>query len=197
MALNLRLTVNYGLGYDTSFGLFIASGRDQSFNPALSIGLVQGIPHDYRKAFAPRLGIAQALGASRQTVLRAGVGLYFNDLAQNGWVTAFQSVNAGSLLNGPTSPSVIDPNYHTPYALHATAGVQHAFNAKWTIGADWTRETGMHGYRSYGIRRPTYFARIPVGYDGLSSGTGKRSTPDEPHGELHVVFGENLGMRSW
>ncbi len=143
------LTVNYGLRYDTTFGLFIASGRNQSYNPALSTGLVDGIPHDYRKAIAPRLGIAQALGASRRTVLRTGVGLYYNDLAQNGWVTAFQSVNDGSLLNGPRTPALIDPNYHTPYALHATAGVQHALSANWIIGADFTHETGMHGYRSY------------------------------------------------
>ena len=143
------LTVNYGLRYDTTFGLFIASGHDQSFNLALNTGLVNGIPHDYRKAFAPRLGIAQALGASQKTVIRAGVGLFFNDLAQNGWVNAFQSVNAGSLANGPLAPSLIDPNYHTPYALHATAGIQHALSANWIVSADYTRETGMHGYRSY------------------------------------------------
>jgi hypothetical protein len=164
-----RLTVNYGLRYDTTFGLFIASGRDQSFNPALSTGLVNGIPHDYRKAFAPRLGIAQALGAARRTVLRAGVGLYFNDLAQGGWVTALQSVNAGSLQHGPTTPSLIDPNYHTPYALHATAGIQHAFSANWMIGADWTHETGMHGYRSYGFEEATVFrSDNRSSYDGLS-----------------------------
>src|SRR5208283_2728922 len=61
---NSGLTINYGLRYDTTFGLFVASGRDQSFNPALGTGLVNGIPHDYRKALAPRLGLAQALGAS-------------------------------------------------------------------------------------------------------------------------------------
>ena len=82
-------------------------------------------------------------------MLHAGVGLYFNDLAQNGWVAAFQSVNAGSLANGPPGAALIDPNYHTPYALHAVAGVQHAFNANWRVSADYTRETGMHGYRSY------------------------------------------------
>jgi len=164
-----RLTVNYGLRYDTTFGLFIASGRDQSFNAALSTGLVNGIPHDYRKAFAPRLGIAQALGTARRTVLRAGVGLYFNDLAQGGWVTALQSVNAGSLLNGPTTPSLIDPNYHTPYALHATAGIQHAFSANWMIGADWTHETGMHGYRSYGYEEAAVFrSDNRSSYDGVS-----------------------------
>jgi hypothetical protein len=163
------LTVNYGLRYDTTFGLFIASGHDQSFNPALSTGLMSGIPHDYRKAFAPRLGIAQTLGGSQKTVIRAGVGLYFNDLAQNGWVTAFQSVNAGSLQNGPTTPSLIDPNYHTPYALHATAGIQHAFNANWMISADYTRETGMHGYRRYDYAEAAVFrSDNRSAYDALS-----------------------------
>lgn len=163
------LTVNYGLRYDTTFGLFIASGHTQLLNPALSTGLVDGIPHDYRKAFAPRLGIAQAFGAWQKTVIRAGVGLYYNDLAQNGWVTAFQSVNAGSLKNGPVVPSLIDPDYHTPYALHATAGIQHAFNASWMVSADYTRETGMHGYRRYDYPAAAVFrSNNRSAYDGLS-----------------------------
>ena len=28
-------------------------------------------------------------------MIRAGFGMYYNDLAQNGWVTAFQAVNGG------------------------------------------------------------------------------------------------------
>jgi len=163
------LTLNYGLRYDTTFGLFIASGHDQSVNPALSAGLVNGIPHDYRKAFAPRLGIVKTMGESQKTVIRAGAGLYFDDLAQNGWVTAFQSVNAGSLQNGPIAPSLIDPNYHTPYALHATAGIQHAFNANWMISADYTRETGMHGYRRYDYAEAAVFrSDNRSAYDALS-----------------------------
>lgn len=145
-----KLTINYGLRYDTTYGLFIASGHSQDLNPALpGNGIIFGIPHDYRKAFAPRLGIAYAPGGSSTTVFRGGVGLYFNDLAQNGWVEAFTAVNPGNLANGANPPSLIDPNYHTPYALHATAGVQHAFNANWTLSADYTLETGMHGYRRY------------------------------------------------
>ncbi|HET6929631.1 MAG TPA: carboxypeptidase regulatory-like domain-containing protein, partial [Candidatus Acidoferrum sp.] len=166
-----RLTVNYGLRYDTTFGLFIASGRDQSFNPALATGLVTGIPHDYRKAFAPRLGIARTIGASQKTVLRAGVGLYFNDLAQNGWVSAFQSVNSGTLSRAfpPPSAALIDPNYHTPYALHATAGIQHAFSTNWLISADYTHETGMHAYRNYEFLEANVFrSDNRSAYDGLS-----------------------------
>jgi hypothetical protein len=163
------LTVNYGLRYDTTFGLFIASGRNQSFNPALATGLVDGIPHDYRHAFAPRLGIAKTLGSAQKTVIRAGVGLFYNDLAQNGWVTAFQSVNSFSVEHGPTKPSLIDPNYHTPYALHATAGVQHAINRNWMFSADFTRETGMHGYRDYQFPEAAVFrSDNRSAYDGLS-----------------------------
>ena len=166
-----RLTINYGLRYDTTFGLFMASGRSQSQNPALltldglQIPLVHGAPHDYRAALAPRLGMVYALGASQKTLLRAGFGLYYNDLAQNGWVTAFQAVNTASgpcidPLNPPDgtnsgclppgSPAaLIDSRYKTPYALHITAGIQRAFNSNWILSADYTHEQGNHAYRRY------------------------------------------------
>ena len=165
-----HLTVNYGLRYDTTFGLFTASGRSQMDNPALltlqalQVPLFEhpGAPHDYRKQFAPRLGIAYALGPDRNTVIRAGVGMFYNDLAQNGWVTAFQAVNQaplpcvvptdagclGGAANGGAG-ALIDPAYKTPYALHATAGVEHAFNSHWLVSADWTHEAGVHAYRRY------------------------------------------------
>jgi hypothetical protein len=165
-----HLTVNYGLRYDTTFGLFDASGVSQLQNPALltlralRIPLFQhpGAPHDYRLAFAPRLGVAYALGKSRNTVLRAGVGLYYNDLAQNGWVTAFQAVNqppgicvnpgdSGCLPGAANSGAgaLIDPAYKTPYALHASAGIQHAFNSNWMLSGDFTHQAGVHSYARY------------------------------------------------
>jgi Carboxypeptidase regulatory-like domain/TonB dependent receptor len=164
-----HFTINYGLRWDTTFGLFTASGRNQLQNPALltlqalQIPLIQDVPHDYRKAFAPRLGFVYSPGRDSRTVIRAGIGLYYNDLAQNGWVTAFQAVNSsiaapcvqvsdpGCLPGsaGGGTGAVIDPHYHTPYALHVTAGVEHAFNANWKASVDWTHETGMHGYRRY------------------------------------------------
>jgi hypothetical protein len=145
-----HLTFDYGLRYQTTFGLFRASGRSQAQNPVFSLlplyGIVAAVPHDYRKQFGPRLGLAYAPGESGRTVFRAGFGLFYNDLAQNGWVTAFQAVNGG-VDNSP--PSYIDPNYKTPYALHASAGVQHAFNNDWILSADYTHEEGNHGYRAY------------------------------------------------
>ena len=93
-----HLTVNYGLRYQTTFGLFEGSGRSQLENSAyitlqaLHVPIVPSVPHDYRKQIAPRLGIAYSPGDSEKTVIRAGFGMYYNDLAQNGWATAFQAV---------------------------------------------------------------------------------------------------------
>ena len=163
-----HLTVNYGLRYDTTFGLFTASGRSQLDNPALlTIEALQiplfehpGAPHDYRKAFAPRLGIAYGFG--QNTAIRAGFGMFYNDLAQSGWVTALTAVNEAPLpciaptgagcLPGSSNGgagALIDPAYKTPYALHASAGAEHAFSSHFLASADWTHEEGVHAYRRY------------------------------------------------
>jgi hypothetical protein len=180
-----HLTFNYGLRYDTTFGLLSADGRSQAYNPAyltlkaLGIPLINGVANDYRKAFGPRLGIAYSPGQSGTTVIRAGFGMYYNDLAQNGWVTAFQAVNAppGVCIH-PGDPgcipgaadggvgNVIDSNYKTPYAIHASAGVQHAFNANWTLSGDYIHEQGNHGYRAYPYAAGTsLFAPDPANHD--------------------------------
>jgi len=155
--LSHHLTVNYGLRYQATFGLFMASGKSQAANPSFnqlpSLGYPSAVPHDYRKQFAPRLGIVYSPGDSEKTVLRAGFGMFYNDLAQSGWATAFQAVNPNSVA----PPSLIDPNYKTPYALHATAGVQHAFNEHWAASADYTFEEGNHGYRAYPYSSATVF----------------------------------------
>ena len=172
-----NLTVNYGLRYDTTFGLFEASGRGQSQNPFLlaldpSIApFISTAPRDYRKAFAPRVGLAYSPGNSGTTVIRAGFGMYYDDLAQNGWVNAFQAVNDTNVATGGgiIPPSIIDPNYHTPYAIHVTGGVQHAFSANWTLSTDFTLETGMHGYRHYDFPNPTFGSVAVFRSDNRSS----------------------------
>ena len=77
-----RLTVNYGLRYQTTYGLFNGSGRTQLENSAyitlraLQIPVAPSAPHDYRKQIAPRLGFTFSPGSSEKTVLRAGFGLF-------------------------------------------------------------------------------------------------------------------------
>ena len=184
-----QLTVNYGLRYQTTWGLFLGSGRSEAENAAyltleaLDITTVPSVPQDYRKQIAPRLGIAYSPGSSGKTVIRAGFGLYYDDLAQNGWATAFQGVNnsnfttgtctleggpgtysligSGCLAGGlgPLAPvptpanrvtgNLVGSPYKTPYAIHTTGGVQHAFNQHWLMSADYVHEQGNHGYRGF------------------------------------------------
>ncbi len=152
-----RLTVNYGLRYDTTFGLFRASGHSQELNPVVAavaaqgLPLTPGIPHDYRKAWAPRLGFAFTPDRDGHTVLRAGFGLYYNDLAQNGWVNAFQAVNTArpAALQPGDQGAMIDPRYHTPYAVQTSAAVEHRFSETWSMQAQYQHQQGVHQYRRY------------------------------------------------
>ncbi len=173
-----HLTVNYGLRYQTTFGLFEGSGRTQAQNSAyitlqaLQIPTVPSLPHDDRKQIAPRLGFTYSPGWSEKTAIRAGFGLFYDDLAQNGWATAFQGINntnattgscaltggpstytlegAGCLQGGAAAMgNLIGSPYKTPYAIHITAGAEHAFNKQWLAGADFIHEQGDHGYRAF------------------------------------------------
>jgi hypothetical protein len=173
-----QVTVNYGLRYQTTWGLFLGSGRNEADNSAyltlqaLQIPIVPRVPSDYRKQLAPSLGIAYSPGGSGKTVVRAGFGLYYDDLAQNGWATAFQGVNNSnfttgtcSLAGGPgtyaltgsgclqggagATGNLIGSPYKTPYAIHTTGGIQHAFNEHWLASADYIHEQGNHGYRGF------------------------------------------------
>lgn len=173
-----RLTLNYGLRYQTTFGLFQASRRSQAENPALitlqalRIPIVPGVPHDDRRQIAPSLGLAWSPSRSASTVLHAGFGLYFEDLAQNGWATAFQAVNntnavtgscaleggpgayaltgSGCLQGGAgATGNLVGTDYKTPYAIHILGGVQHAFSQRWLASADYVHEQGNHGYRGF------------------------------------------------
>jgi hypothetical protein len=173
-----RLSVNYGLRYQTTFGLFEGSGRSQSENPAyitlraLQIPIVPSLPHDDRAQVAPRIGFVYGLGGHQSTVIRAGFGLFFEDLAQNGWATAFQGINntnattgscsltgaSGSYaLNGSgclqggagATGNLIGSGYKTPYAIQITGGAQHAFNHDWIASADYVHVQGNHGYRAF------------------------------------------------
>jgi hypothetical protein len=152
-----NLTVNYGLRYDTTFGLFDSNGADQRSNPAVltvlteKLPLLGGVPHDYRKAVAPRLGIAWSPGAPGKTVLRAGAGLYYNDLTQNGWVDAFRAVVPGNtdVLNPDDQGAMIDPRYHAPYAIQASAGFERALSNTWKLIINYEHQQGVHQYRRY------------------------------------------------
>jgi len=173
-----KFTFNYGLRWQSTWGLFDASGRSEADNAAyitlqaLQIPVVPALPHDDHHQFAPRIGLAYQIGSSGNTVIRAGFGIFYDDLAQNGWATAFQAVNGSNYTTGPCAltggpgtyalvgsgcltggtaavGNVIGAPYSTPYNIHVTGGVQHAFNNQWLMSADYVYEDGLRGYRAF------------------------------------------------
>ena len=194
-----HVTFNYGLRYSTTYGLLIGAGRNQTSNPgyitlaALGIPLVSSPPGDDHKQFAPRLGFAWSPGDSGSTVVRGGFGIYFNDLAQNGWATALQAVSAppgpcDDPVQNPDSPenagcvpgdaaggmaNLINAGYRTPYAIHISGGAQHAFSPNWSLSADYVHEQGNHGYRAYS-------------YTGGTNLFTPQLAPDDPDQAVYV-----------
>lgn len=181
-----NLLLSYGLRYDTTFGLFQASGRSQAANPAWQAlhargsPLAPGIPHDYRRALAPRLGLAWAPGNSARTVIRAGAGLVYSDLLQNGWVQAFQAVNSPQPpLTAGQQGYLIDPFYHAPYVFQTSAAIEHAFGKNWQLTLQFEHQQGNHAYRRYeyvaGYSLPANYPNVSVfrsdnrsSYNGLA-----------------------------
>lgn len=173
-----KLTANYGVRWQSTWGLFLGSGRNEADNAAyitlraLQIPVVPQLPHDDHAQIAPRIGFAYSLGNNEKTVIHAGFGMYYDDLAQNGWATAFQGVNNSTFTTGPCSltggpgtyalsgsgclnggsgatGNLVGSPYSTPYAIHVTGGMEHAFNRNWVMSADYVYEDGVHGYRGF------------------------------------------------
>ncbi len=173
-----RLTVDYGVRWQSTWGLFLGSGRSEADNAAyitlkaLEIPVVGSVPNDDHAQVAPRIGLAYSLGQNATTVIHAGFGMYYDDLAQNGWATAFQALNGSNFTTGPctltggpgtyalagsgcltggsgATGNLVGAPYKTPYAIHVTTGVQHAFNKQWLMSADYVFEDGVHGYRPF------------------------------------------------
>ena len=95
-------------------------------------------------------------------------GLFFNDLAQTGWATAFRpsTPQAGSCVDpvqilarpktsdaSPVIPLAAPPISSIPATDRLrdprSAGIEHAFSANWPLSADYIHEQGNHAYRAY------------------------------------------------
>ena len=116
-----------------------------------------------RNNFAPRVGIAWDPFKKGTTSVRAGYGLYYDQLSFNPWETiistnppfqAQATINPATLDNplvgnptvSLTVPSVygIDTNFKTPYVEHWSLDLQHQFGAKTLVTAGYFGSRGVH-----------------------------------------------------
>jgi hypothetical protein len=165
----------------------IGSGRSEADNAAyqtlqaLQIPIVPSVPHDYHKQIAPRLGFAYSPGSSEKTVFAPALASTMTISRRTDGRPHFRASTTRTItgtctfsgsspgtyaLTGPgcltggagATGNLVGSDYKTPYAIHITGGVQHAFNEHWLVSADYVHEQGNHGYRAFPYSSSPTFA---------------------------------------
>jgi hypothetical protein len=191
------LTLNYGLRYElfgpqqeknNKIDYFDAdsetlnTGNGQSYSVDPSTGhLVQvgDVPVRHSNTatpftnVAPRVGFAYRPGASSETVVRGGYGIYYsqNIVSQGSLFSAFglgspfvitEAYSGTTWANpipsgikaGAISMSIVPHDLPTPYNQEWSLGVQHEFNHRTLIEATYQGSKGTHFFLPYNINQP-------------------------------------------
>jgi hypothetical protein len=189
-----NLTLIGGMRYDFLGTVHESRGRFSAFDPAKGLipasQLPGGVIYDApRKNFAPRLGIAWvppvALIPGRQTVVRAGYGIYYDTaplnnflrLAQNpvgttGGYTITPSApipfDVGVAIFGSGAPqppfdvSSIDHNLKTPNTQSWNLNLQQELSSKFVLQVGYVGNKSTHQLQLLDINQPTPGINDPI-----------------------------------
>jgi hypothetical protein len=146
-----------------------------------------------RSNFAPRLGVAWDPFGTNKTVIRAGYGIFYNNVLTN--VTVFTTFLAGqrsiAIVNPgypdpftrgtlqpqpPPSTYISEPDQALPRAHHTTVGFQREIGLGWSVGADYVNSRGRNLIRivdTNPVTPPTYTRPDPTrGFVRILESTG-------------------------
>ncbi|HYP06156.1 MAG TPA: TonB-dependent receptor [Bryobacteraceae bacterium] len=158
-----------------TFGLFLQDNIN--LRPGLTVGL--GMRYDRQNLLsdanniAPRVSVAWTPGQQRKTVIRAGFGVFYDNLDSD-VVQDVRLLGSGEfrrlIVSNPSWPEplltdggrMLPPpaivrmaaDLRTPYTLHYTLAVEHKLTERVTASATWTRFRGVSMYRSRDVNAP-------------------------------------------
>jgi hypothetical protein len=149
------------------FGSFVQA--DLRLNPRLSLGL--GLRHELsyypagRNNFAPRLSLAYAPGEARKTVLRAGIGMFYDrtdssavrDMRLLDGMRLRQYICPAAGCDGGRQPSTIllfAPDLESPQLLHYSLGLERRLSRRTSVSITYFGARGRNLFRSRDLNAP-------------------------------------------
>lgn len=167
---------------------------------------------DDRKDLAPRLSLAYAPGQRKRTVIRAGAGIFYDNLPRSATQDAllFNGIHvseidvshpsypdpfpAGQLALPPPSISSTSPNAHSPFLIQTSAGVeQEVWKGSW-MSWEYLFLHGVHFFRVRDFNAPLPSAGLRPD-PGLSNNEQVESTAFLRGQALTVTFRGGWGKR--
>jgi hypothetical protein len=178
-----RLTLNYGFRWENNTPLTDNYASMVNFDPATGtayvVGQNNGYSHSnvykYYNGWAPRFGFAYQLFGNQKTVLRGGVGIFYNTpIVINGFLnleTSYpdrlkqsftsSSTNPLSLPNvftgstsGINSAAGIDPNFHVAAVNEWSFGIQHEIVPNLVLDVSYVGNDAKHLMQTVNLNQP-------------------------------------------
>ena len=155
-----------------------------------NLSLTFGLRYDWqntlddRKNLAPRLALAFAPGKRKRTVLRAGAGIFYDNLPRTATQQAFlldgvrvreiditnpsypDPFQGGQLSSPPPSITRVSSAAQSPYLIQTSAGVEEEVWGGTWLSLEYSFLRGVHLFRLRDVNAP------------LPPGTGPRPNPD-------------------
>jgi hypothetical protein len=182
-----KLTLNYGLRYEMPFAWHSADGQGVTFAPGFQSLVIPSAPVDLGyigdpapgdarvrtryNNIAPRFGFAYDLNGTGTTLLRGGMGVFFDALNASvvgvgspfhysalyndpvggisqpllGEPAIAPNYTKGSTFFGsPLSVNYVDPNLATPYTMAINIGFQQRVRATGVLEVNYVSKLGRH-----------------------------------------------------